>query len=556
MLLKNFNMPKVPFWVFIVLAVLYFSAIRVDTMDVDASQYAEMSREMMKSGDYLHVYDRGHDYLDKPPFLFWVSSASIKVFGANNLGFKLPSILFALLALYATYRLTRRLYDENTARMAALILGTCQGFFLMTNDIRCDTILMSWVITAIWFIKEWDISRKLYWLLLGAAAIAFGMMTKGPIALTVPVFCFASDWILKREWRKLFKPQYILAIIVIAVLLIPMSIGLYQQFDMHPEKLIDGKHNTSGLRFFYWSQSFGRITGESPWQNSVDMSFLLSNMLWSYLPWILLFLVGLVINVIELFKQKLRLSPAQEWISTGGFILTYLALGSSRYQLPHYIFVAFPLASIVTAKLLKDFFEGRYRKVFAVMKPVQIVIVTLLFIGALLTVTYVFHLGVAPIIIWAVSLVIWLYIAFRKQLPGKLLWISAAGILLVNILLTNFFYYNLLKYEVGATAGRYIKASNINTDKVFAYRMKDPINALPFYANGVIQKSDTPLTVLPKVDYVLTMDSGLDELQIKGYKYDIAYQGKLFKVSELTPEFLNPDTRDKATSNYYLLKLK
>lgn len=556
MLLKNSSMPKVPFWVFILLAVLYFSAIRVDTMDVDASQYAEMSREMMKSGDYLHVYDRGHDYLDKPPFLFWVSSVSMKVFGANNLGFKLPSILFALLALYATYRLTRRLYDENTARMAALILGTCQGFFLMTNDVRCDTILMSWVITAIWLLKEWDISGKLYWLLLGAAAVAFGMMTKGPIALMVPVFCFASDWILKRQWKKLFKPQYILAIIVIGILLIPMSIGLYQQFDLHPEKLIDGKYNTSGLRFFFWSQSFGRITGESPWQNSVDMSFLLSNMLWSYLPWILLFLVGLVINVIELFKQKLRLSPQQEWISTGGFILTYLALGSSRYQLPHYIFVAFPLASIVVAKLLKDFFEGRYRRVFGVMKPVQTVIAALLFVGALLTITYVFKAGALAIAIWAVSVLVWLYIAFKKQLAGKMLYISAAGILLVNIILTNFFYYNLLKYEVGATAGRFIKAQNINTDKVFAYRMKDPINALPFYANGVIQKSDTPLTVLPKVDYVLTMDSGITDLQLKGYRYDIAYQGKLFKVSELTPDFLNPNTRDKATSNYYLLKLK
>jgi 4-amino-4-deoxy-L-arabinose transferase-like glycosyltransferase len=556
LLLKNSSMPKVPFWVFILLAVLYFSAIRVDTMDVDASQYAEMSREMMKSGDYLHVYDRGHDYLDKPPFLFWVSSVSMKVFGANNLGFKLPSILFALLALYATYRLTRRLYDENTARMAALILGTCQGFFLMTNDVRCDTILMSWVITAIWLLKEWDISGKLYWLLLGAAAVAFGMMTKGPIALMVPVFCFASDWILKRQWKKLFKPQYILAIIVIGILLIPMSIGLYQQFDLHPEKLIDGKYNTSGLRFFFWSQSFGRITGESPWQNSVDMSFLLSNMLWSYLPWILLFLVGLVINVIELFKQKLRLSPQQEWISTGGFILTYLALGSSRYQLPHYIFVAFPLASIVVAKLLKDFFEGRYRRVFGVMKPVQTVIAALLFVGALLTITYVFKAGALAIAIWAVSVLVWLYIAFKKQLAGKMLYISAAGILLVNIILTNFFYYNLLKYEVGATAGRFIKAQNINTDKVFAYRMKDPINALPFYANGVIQKSDTPLTVLPKVDYVLTMDSGITDLQLKGYRYDIAYQGKLFKVSELTPDFLNPNTRDKATSNYYLLKLK
>jgi len=556
LLLKNSTMPKVPFWVFILLALLYFSAIRVDTMDVDASQYAEMSREMMKSGDYLHVYDRGHDYLDKPPFLFWVSSISMKIFGVSNFGFKLPSILFALLALYATYRLTRLLYDDKTARMAALILGTCQGFFLMTNDIRCDTILMAWVITAVWLIKEWDVSGKLSWLLAGAAAIAFGMMTKGPIALMVPVFCFASDWVLKREWKKLFKPQYVLAIIVIGLLLIPMSIGLYQQFDLHPEKLIDGKHNTSGLRFFYWSQSFGRITGESPWQNSVDMSFLLSNMLWSYLPWILLFLIGLVVNVVELGRHKFRLHPHQEWISTGGFILTYLALGSSRYQLPHYIFVAFPLASIVTAKLLKDFFEGRYKKIYSIMRPVQTVITALLFVGALLTITYVFKAGAIALTIWIVCVLFWLYIATRKHLMGKLLWISAWGILFVNVLLTNYFYHNLLKYEVGATAGRFIKKNNINTDKVFAYRMKDPINALPFYAQGVIQKSDTPLAVLPKADYVLTMDSGLTELQTKGYKYEIAYQGKLFKVSELTPDFLNPNTRDKATSNYYLLKLK
>jgi hypothetical protein len=102
-------MPKVPFWVFLVLAVLLFSAARVDIMDIDAAQYAEIGREMTHNGQYVQIYDRGHNYLDKPPFLFWVSAASMKVFGANNLGYKLPSIIFALLALYATYRLGRLL---------------------------------------------------------------------------------------------------------------------------------------------------------------------------------------------------------------------------------------------------------------------------------------------------------------------------------------------------------------------------------------------------------------------------------------------------------------
>src|SRR5690606_20421347 len=138
------------------------------------------------------------------PFLFWISALGMKIFGVGNFGFKLPSILFALFAIYATYRLARLLYGEETGRMAALIFGTCQGLFLMTNDIRTDTVLMSWVITAVWLIKEWDISRKLHHLLLGCGAIAFGMMSKGPIALLVPVFCFGSDWALKREWKKFF----------------------------------------------------------------------------------------------------------------------------------------------------------------------------------------------------------------------------------------------------------------------------------------------------------------------------------------------------------------
>ena len=57
---------KIPLWIFLIIGALYFCAVRVDIMDIDASQYAEISREMSISGDYLHVYDRGMDYLDKP----------------------------------------------------------------------------------------------------------------------------------------------------------------------------------------------------------------------------------------------------------------------------------------------------------------------------------------------------------------------------------------------------------------------------------------------------------------------------------------------------------
>ena len=316
-------MPKIPFWVFILIALLYCSAIGVDTMDIDASQYASMSSELLNSHNWLQLYDHGFNYLDKPPFLFWISAISMKAFGMGNFGYKLPSILFALWALYATYRLARLLYSDATARMAALILATCQGMFLMTNDIRCDTILMSWVITAIWLIKEWEVNKKLHHLLLGFAAIGFGMMTKGPIALMVPVFCFASDWALKRQWKQFFRPVYLWGIIIIALILLPMSIGLYQQYDLHPEAVVNGQKGVSGLRFFYWSQSFGRITGESPWKNGAGIDFLLLNMLWSFLPWIFILVPAIVLNIVKLIQQKFKLKEGDEFRTTGGFLLAY-----------------------------------------------------------------------------------------------------------------------------------------------------------------------------------------------------------------------------------------
>jgi 4-amino-4-deoxy-L-arabinose transferase-like glycosyltransferase len=556
LLIENSRMPKVPFWIFVLIAILYFCAIGIDTMDVDASQYAGISREMMQKGDYLHVYDRGADYLDKPPFLFWTSAVSMKIFGVNNLGYKFPSLLFALLAIYATYRLARLLYGETTGRMAALVLATCQGLFLMTNDIRCDTILMGWVITAIWLIREWYSQCKLYLLLLGFAAIAFGMMTKGPIALMVPVFCFSADWALKREWRNFFRPAYLLGIILFAVLLLPMSIGLYQQFDLHPEKMVNGKQGVSGLRFFYWSQSFGRITGESPWKNDVDLSFLLQNMLWSFLPWIFLLIPAIVINIIQLVRQKFKLQPGQEWITTGGFLISYMALGSSAYQLPHYIFVVFPLAAIITARLIHELTEEKkYRRLYKFMMPFQSVISILLILVTLVLIVYVFPANPLLMAAWGIGIIIWLYIAFSKNLAGKLLWLSASAMIIVNVFLTCHVYPSLLQYQAGSVAGKYIHASKIPTEEVAVYKMEDPLNALHFYAQGVISGVNG-IDSLHNIHYLLTMDQGLNDLKTKGIAFDIEKQGRLFKVSELTPEFLNPKTRNNATKNYYFVKIR
>src|SRR5690606_12763108 len=99
--------------IFAGIVIIYTFNLMIDVMDVDASQYASISMEMAKSNSYLEVYNRGFDYLDKPPLLFWLSSISMKIFGFNNVAYKLPSVLPALLGIFSTFQFAKIYYKKE-----------------------------------------------------------------------------------------------------------------------------------------------------------------------------------------------------------------------------------------------------------------------------------------------------------------------------------------------------------------------------------------------------------------------------------------------------------
>jgi hypothetical protein len=244
-------------------------------------------------------------------------------------------------------------------------------------------------------------------------------------------------------------------------------------------------------------------------------------------------------------------------VSTGGFIITYLSLCVSKYQLPHYILVAFPLAAVIVGKLLNDFIATdhypRLRRAFA---GIQTGVTAALMAGALLIITYVFPAGPIGIMLWLLSAVIWIFSLVRFKSGYRVLWISVITMILINFFVTNYFYYPLLKYQVGSTVGSTIRKLNIPPGNLLAWRVLDPLDAIHYYANRVVRKSsDLPPPAFPG-DYLVTMESELPVLDSLGKPYDIIKKGRFFKVSELTPEFLNPATRNAATKPWVFIRLK
>src|SRR5512141_517779 len=103
-------------------------------MDNDSAHHADIALHMYLTGDYVNLIDNGKDYLDKPHLLFWLCTVSYNFFGVTTFAYKFPSFLFTLAGIYSTYKLGKSLYDNETGKLAALIIAASFAFILANND--------------------------------------------------------------------------------------------------------------------------------------------------------------------------------------------------------------------------------------------------------------------------------------------------------------------------------------------------------------------------------------------------------------------------------------
>jgi 4-amino-4-deoxy-L-arabinose transferase-like glycosyltransferase len=552
-------MNKNTFWLILsaIIGVHIIGAFSIPLMDIDAAQYASISREMLERNSFLQIYDLGKDYLDKPPMLFWLSALSMKIFGIYDWAYRIPSLLFLGVALFATFQFAKLKYNQTIAYLAVLVLASCQAFFLISHDVRTDTMLMGWVALSIWLIAKWTASNKWTDFIWAMVAIAGGMMTKGPIALVVPVLAFAPQWFFEKKWTYFFKPIYLLGILVIAVLLIPMSWGLYQQYDLQPGKLINNIPIKSGLRFYYWTQSFGRYTGENYYREMSYPTFLLENMFWSFLPWIFIFLWAFVAKAVTIVKEGL-FKVGAERISFFGFLLTYLVLSRSQAQLPHYIFVVFPLAATLVAAHLAPLLEKSDRLSVAVKWFYRFHL--FLFFILLLAMGLIINIPFGKMGWWGVFILFGTFFYMlnlfmsKKGLVQK--WITMSLVLMIglNLIMNSFFYPNLLKFQWGNQLVNMASAQNLDIKKVASYKIP---NSYAFHYYGqhvfpVIKDS----SLLKEGQWLVADSLPAKQVMVDFPNSKILYKGNRFHVTLLTLQFLNPATRAAELTPFVLMELK
>lgn len=551
------------FFPFVLILIVYVFALFIDVMDVDSSQYAAMAKEMIDRDSYLHITDQGRNYLDKPPLLFWLSAASYHIFGVSTAAFKLPSMLFALLAMVSVYGLAKLYYSEREAYWAALLLCSTQAFFLMVNDVRTDLMLTGSVIFAVWQLAAYIEHRKVLNFVLGFVGIGLAMLAKGPIGIVLPIAAFGIHLVLQRDWKTIFNWRWLLGLPIVALVLLPMCIGLYNQYDANPAVEVNGHIGESGLKFYFWTQSFGRITGENVWDNNAGPFFLTESTLWAFMPWTIWLFAAWINGWYKVIRSKFKIEKGQEAITLGGFTFALLALSKSSYQLPHYIFVAYPFAAIFAARWVVCVLQEGFPWAKHLIKGTQLLIAALVWalIGVLF---YVFKPeNILIPVLMAVGLIMVLYyIGKNYQKTTSVLQVAFISICLLNITMNLHFYPQLMRYQAFSMGGKYIAekapAENI-TQKNFLIFPIGSAHSLDFYTGWNVTSvwSEQYFSRYKNGEtvWLYTTDEGLERLKVLPYEITEELHLPYYKTTELRPVFLNPATRDSVVKSHYIVKL-
>jgi len=192
----------------LLLAVLvFFPFLALGTpplFDLDEGAFTASTTEMFLRGDFLSSYLLGEPRHDKPILIYWLQAASVSLLGVSEFTWRLPSALASSFWIFVTYAFVSRVRDRQAGLVAALIIATAAGLTVITRAATADALLNLWLACAGYASWLWLQERQQRWLYLAWLAMALGFLSKGPIALVIPIGAVLLWCASRRDLRSFF----------------------------------------------------------------------------------------------------------------------------------------------------------------------------------------------------------------------------------------------------------------------------------------------------------------------------------------------------------------
>jgi 4-amino-4-deoxy-L-arabinose transferase-like glycosyltransferase len=203
--------------------------VGLQPMDRDEPRFAQASKQMVESGDFIDIRFQDEARHKKPVGIYWLQSASVLVAEAIGLPdarttiavYRVPSLIGAIGAVLLTYWAALALARRREAFLAAAFLGASVILMVEARLAKTDAMLLACIVASMGGLARAYLARGaarlptptvlLFWV-----AVALGVLIKGPVILLFAGLPAIALSIHERSmrWLGVLRPWLGLAIVL------------------------------------------------------------------------------------------------------------------------------------------------------------------------------------------------------------------------------------------------------------------------------------------------------------------------------------------------------
>ena len=304
-------------------------------VDWDESVYAQVSKEMIQTGDWLTTHWGGSLFFDKPPLYMWVEGSLFQTFGISELAARAPSALSGVGLILLTFLVGSKTYNKAAGLVASLALLSTYGFLFYARFATLDVMLTFFCMLAVYgYVRARD-GRPRWWYVV-AVALGLAVMTKGAAA-AAPAAGMVIGLLFDRQARaSLTLPSFVGSFIAFVLVAAPWHAYMY---------LVHGQAFFAG---YIGQIVVAKIAGGIP-SNREGVFYYFSVLGHDFYPWLFFLPLAFAFGIAHALKRS---SPSIVFIA-----MTVLVFGlytSSPVKLSWYMEPLYPPAAILIGGFLTN----------------------------------------------------------------------------------------------------------------------------------------------------------------------------------------------------------
>lgn len=381
------------------------------------SYFALGSRLMVSERNWLTPHAPDESVLNKPPLQYWLTGIAYKIFGASYTTARLPSALAALVVLVVVYLLGTRLYDGRAGLLAAGTLTTSYLFYTFARTGMSDMLLTLCVTSAlacfILVLTEKSAAGGSLLALCGYAAVALGVLAKGPVAIVLVGGPLILELLFSRDISMLKRLRIPSGALVILSIATPYFLLLYLKLGAGP------------LYYFFIGENLQRFTGEIYAYATRPLWYLPLALISDFGPWSLLLFPAIYFDWRIRRGMETKERRARRLIYLWLFF-PLLFFSFSHFKLDYYLLPAMPAAALIVGRFVTRASDlPRWPQIYlnAFLVLFALAMIAAPVISMRMAERFLLETGFGwPLVASSTGALVFIFYSLSKGWPGRAVW--------------------------------------------------------------------------------------------------------------------------------------